>query len=280
MRCCGAESVRVFVDRARLALPDFEVDADNAARARRDLPPARRHRAGDRAGRRARHDAVGGRHRGAPGRPLPPAHRRQPRAAAPPDAARGDAMELRAADAGASSACCARCRCSPAAGRCRPRRRSRRPSTSTRRWRCLTALHDKSLLDGRSRGHAAAARATACSRRCASTRCERLNECGEGEAAREPARWPISSRWPKTPSRICAGPSRTLWMGRLQAGTREPGRSARPGAAKARSIRSAGLRLAAATGYYWGWNSVELGYRLTRRRARTRPRRGRHARAA
>ena len=24
-----------------------------------------------------------------------------------------------------------------------------------------------------------------------------------------------------------------------------------------------GLRLAAATGYYWGWNSVELGYRLT-----------------
>ena len=26
----------------------------------------------------------------------------------------------------------------------------------------------------------------------------------------------------------------------------------------------AGLRLAAATGYYWGWNSVELGYRLAR----------------
>ena len=27
----GAESVRVFVDRARLALPDFEVGPDNAA---------------------------------------------------------------------------------------------------------------------------------------------------------------------------------------------------------------------------------------------------------
>ena len=35
-----------------------------------------------------------------------------------------------------SSACCARCRSSPAAGRCRRRPTSRRPPTSTKRWRC------------------------------------------------------------------------------------------------------------------------------------------------
>ncbi len=52
--------------------------------------------------------------------------------------------------------------------------------------------------------------------------------------------------------------------GPLQAGAREPGRGDDLVLRGVRSIRNAGLRLAAASAYYWGWNSVELGYRLAR----------------
>jgi non-specific serine/threonine protein kinase len=48
-----SEAVRLFVDHARLVLPDFDVDERNAVAIVRDLPPSRRHRARHRAGRGA-----------------------------------------------------------------------------------------------------------------------------------------------------------------------------------------------------------------------------------
>ena len=64
------------------------------------------------------HDAVGGRHRGAAGRPLSPADRRQCRRRAPADAAARRCNGATTCWSPPSSACCASCRCSPAAGRC------------------------------------------------------------------------------------------------------------------------------------------------------------------
>ena len=51
------EAVQLFVDRARLALPEFAITAENAARHRADLPAARRDSARDRVGRRPREGA-------------------------------------------------------------------------------------------------------------------------------------------------------------------------------------------------------------------------------
>ena len=60
------EAIELFVDRARRVHPDFTVDDDNAAACDRDLQEARRHAAGDRAGRRPRPSTGGGRDRRQP----------------------------------------------------------------------------------------------------------------------------------------------------------------------------------------------------------------------
>jgi non-specific serine/threonine protein kinase len=75
----ASESVRLFVERARLSVPRFALDVDNADAGRRDLPPAGRHPARDRARGRARADALGRRDPRAARRPLPASHRRKPR---------------------------------------------------------------------------------------------------------------------------------------------------------------------------------------------------------
>ena len=57
-RDARSEAVRLFVDHARLVVPEF-ASTSATRRDRRDLPPPRRHRAGDRARRRARAGPVG-----------------------------------------------------------------------------------------------------------------------------------------------------------------------------------------------------------------------------
>jgi predicted ATPase/DNA-binding winged helix-turn-helix (wHTH) protein len=125
----------------------------------------------------------------------------------------------------------------------------------------LTALHDKSLLvvdrevlDGRPRY------------RCLETvrqyALERLHECGEAEGARARHVAHCIALAEEADAQV-RGAGQDRWMARFKqehenlvaaltwccAGDLDP---------------QAGLRLAAATGYYWGWNSVELGDRLTR----------------
>ena len=90
-----SEAVQLFVARAAAVQPGFALHGGERDRHRGDLPAARRHPAGHRAGGRA--DARPGRdrHRRAPRRPLSPAHRRQSRRpAAPADAARPGGLEL------------------------------------------------------------------------------------------------------------------------------------------------------------------------------------------
>ena len=123
-RACRAyESVRLFIDRALLAPSGVRAHRPERAGGRVDLPPARRHPAGDRAGGGARAVAVRRADRRPARRPLPPADRRH-RTALPRQ------QTLRALidwsydllSAG-EQRCCSGCRCSPAAGR---RRRPRR----------------------------------------------------------------------------------------------------------------------------------------------------------
>ena len=56
----ACEAARLFIERARLQRPDFEVTAKDAAALGVDLPPPGRHRAGHRAGGAARARDVGG----------------------------------------------------------------------------------------------------------------------------------------------------------------------------------------------------------------------------
>ena len=55
------EAIELFTDRARRARPDFSITDDNAAAVSGDLPPPRRHAAGDRAGGGAGARVVAGR---------------------------------------------------------------------------------------------------------------------------------------------------------------------------------------------------------------------------
>jgi tetratricopeptide (TPR) repeat protein len=57
------------------------------------------------------------------------------------------------------------------------------------------------------------------------------------------------------------GPEQDRWMGRFQQ-EHENLVAALGWCCEGRLDAQHGLRLATATGYYWGWNSVELGYRL------------------
>ena len=78
-------------------VPDFVLDEQNIGRGGRAVPPARRHPAGDRAGRRPPARALGRADPRPAGRPVQPAGGREPYGAAPaPDAARGHRVEPRA----------------------------------------------------------------------------------------------------------------------------------------------------------------------------------------
>ncbi len=57
------------------------------------------------------------------------------------------------------------------------------------------------------------------------------------------------------------GPEQDAWMGRFKQ-EHENLVAAMTWCCEAPVDPQSGLRLAAATAYYWGWNSVELGYRL------------------
>ena len=98
-RRAPAAAVELFVARARAADPRLQLGRRRAAGRCGDLPPARRHAAGHRAGRRARAAARRRRAARAARRALPRADRRHARGAAPPpDAARRARLEPRAAD--------------------------------------------------------------------------------------------------------------------------------------------------------------------------------------
>ncbi|HET9976827.1 MAG TPA: tetratricopeptide repeat protein [Burkholderiaceae bacterium] len=256
----GAESVRVFVDRARLALPDFEVDADNAA-------------------------------------PLAEICRRLDGIALAIELAAARVPMLPLAEVAARLD--DRFRLLTGGSRALPRHQTlhaamqwsyellataeqrmlRQMSVFAGGWTLqaaaevaqaadeyealalLTALHDKSLIvvDRADVGERPRYRMLETVRQYA---LERLNECGEsgGARARHVAHFIAMAEEAEAHVR---GPDQDVWMSRFKqehenlvaalswccAGPVEP---------------SSGLRLAAATGYYWGWNSVELGDRLTR----------------
>ncbi len=125
----------------------------------------------------------------------------------------------------------------------------------------LTALHDKSLVvvDREVSGGRPRYRMLETVRQFA---LERLNESGESEAARGRHVAHFIAFAEEADAHV-RGPAQDLWMNRFRQehenlvvaltwcddGPLDP---------------QAGLRLAAATGYYWGWNSVEPGDRLTR----------------
>jgi predicted ATPase/DNA-binding winged helix-turn-helix (wHTH) protein len=115
----------------------------------------------------------------------------------------------------------------------------------------LTALHDKSLLevDRDVEGGLPRYRMLETVRQYA---LERLNECGEGEATRARA---------EAAEPHVRGPDQDRWMSRFKQ-EHENLVVALTWCCEGPLDPQAGLRLAAATGYYWGWNSVEQGWRL------------------
>jgi predicted ATPase/DNA-binding winged helix-turn-helix (wHTH) protein len=125
----------------------------------------------------------------------------------------------------------------------------------------LTALHDKSLLivDRAVAGGPPRYRMLETVRQYA---LERLNECGEGAAARGRHVDHFIALAEQAEPHV-RGPEQDLWMGRFKQ-EHENLVAALAWCCEGPLDPQAGLRLAAATGYYWGWNSVELGQRLTR----------------
>jgi predicted ATPase/DNA-binding winged helix-turn-helix (wHTH) protein len=125
----------------------------------------------------------------------------------------------------------------------------------------LTALHDKSLLvvdrevlAGRPRY-----RMLETVRQYA---LELLNGCGEGEATRGRHVAHFIAMAEQADAQV-RGPEQDLWMTRYKQ-EHENLVAALTWCGDGALDPQAGLRLAAATGYYWGWNSVELGNRLLR----------------
>jgi predicted ATPase/DNA-binding winged helix-turn-helix (wHTH) protein len=125
----------------------------------------------------------------------------------------------------------------------------------------LTALHDKSLIvvDRAGPGGLPRYRMLETVRQYA---LERLNECGEAEAARARHVAHFITLAELADSRV-RGREQDLWMGRFKQ-EQENLVAALTWCCDGPHDPQAGLRLAAATGYYWGWNNVELGDRLTR----------------
>ena len=176
----------------------------------RGLPAARRPAARDRARRRPAALAVGRADRRPARRPLPAADRRQPHGAAPPaHAARGDRLELGPA----------RRRRAPARRPPRrvPRRRHRRESAAAvaRRRRARPARRRSSTARC-CRSSTRARRATGCSRRCASTAIERLEEAGELDAVRTAHARHFAALAEEADPHLRA-PEQLAWLGRLVA---------------------------------------------------------------
>jgi len=255
-----AESVRVFVDRARLALPDFEADAGNAALVveicRRldgialaiELAAARvtMLSLGEIAARLDdRFRLLTGASRGVPRHQtlhaamqwsyeqLAPAEQRLMRQVS----VFADGWTLRAAADVAQV------------------------GDEYEALALLTALHDKSLLvvDRALSEDRPRYRMLETVRQFA---LDRLNDCGEGEAARE-RHVAHFIAMAEEADRHVRGPEQDLWMGRFKQ-EHENLVIALTWCGEGPLDPQAGLRLAAATGYYWGWNRVELGYRLSR----------------
>lgn len=256
----AAESVRVFVDRAQLALPDFELDAGNAAPVveicrRLDgialaielaaarvtmLPPAAiAARLDDRCrlltgGSRAlpRHQTLHAAMQWSD-ELLAPAEQRMLRQLS----VFADGWTLPSAAEVAQTA------------------------DEYETLALLTALHDKSLLvvDRGQPGGRPRYRMLETVRQYA---LQRLTECGEAEAARGRHVAHFIALAEEADAQV-RGPEQDLWMSRFKQ-EHENLVAAFDWCCEGALDPQAGLRLAAATGYYWGWNSVELGDRLAR----------------
>lgn len=125
----------------------------------------------------------------------------------------------------------------------------------------LTVLHDKSLLvvDRSESGGPPRYRMLETVRQYAM---ERLNENGEGEDAR--ARHAAHYvGWVEGAEPHVRGPDQDAWIGRFRQ-EHENLIAALGWCSEATVDAQSGLRLAAATNFYWIWNGVEQGYRLTR----------------
>jgi predicted ATPase/DNA-binding winged helix-turn-helix (wHTH) protein len=125
----------------------------------------------------------------------------------------------------------------------------------------LTALHDKSLLlvDREAPVGPPRYRMLETVRQYA---LDRFNECGEGDAlrGRHAAHFVVLS---EQAERHLNGPEQAYWMDRLRH-EHENLIAALTWCCEGEVDPQAGLRLAAATRLYWLWNGVELGYRLAR----------------
>ena len=179
----ASHAVRLFMDRAQRIAPDFALTDEQRGGGRRDLPAARRHPAGARAGGRAREAAVGRADSRPAGRSVPAADRRRRRRCRAIRRCRRRFSGATTSSPPTSSGCSACCRCSPAAGRSRsPRGCSRTTPTSSRRSTCCRAWWTSRWCW--SSAGAEATRATPCWRPCASTRPSGWCESGDAGAVR------------------------------------------------------------------------------------------------
>jgi predicted ATPase/DNA-binding winged helix-turn-helix (wHTH) protein len=123
----------------------------------------------------------------------------------------------------------------------------------------LTVLHDKSLLvvERSDAGAVPRYRMLETVRQYA---LERLNECGEGEAAR--GRHAVHYvGWAERAEPHVRGPDQDAWIGQFRQ-EHENLIAALTWCSEGQVDPQAGLRLMAATTFYWVWNGVELGHRL------------------
>ena len=143
----ASDAVSLFLARARAARPRL-VDRRCCARSGGpDLRRAGRAAARDRAGRGASEGVVVPGDRGAACRPVPlPRLVAAADARAPPDAARGDGLELPVCSPRRSSRCCRGSRSSAAASRSRRRPRSASTATAERALELVGRLVDASLV--------------------------------------------------------------------------------------------------------------------------------------
>ena len=249
-----SEAVRLFVERAADADAGLRAERGQRDGGRRDLPPARRHAARDRAGGRARRRAR--------------ARRRSPsgsttrsrcsaaaaaRAAAPADAARDARLEPRAARR-------ARADAAPAARRLRRRLRRRggrgRSATATRSTCSRGWSTSRSSRSSGRRGTA-----TGCWRRCASDALETARARPASARAWRPRTASGTSSWPRQPTATSTGRRRDVARRRLDGRARQPAGGA---ASAIRRDPPAALRLAAALWWFWMARGyfVEGGRRL------------------